>query len=72
MDFLIFTTKIWYNELKNRICRICSLEDYELLYRHYIENVSQKELALELHITQQAVSKKLKKIVKKLRNELII
>lgn len=32
-------------------------EDYELLYRYYRDKVSQKELVLESHITQQAVSR---------------
>lgn len=64
-----YTYSIPMEELKNRICKICSLGDYEILYQYYVDKVSQKELALELQITQQAVSKK---IIKKLKNKLII
>lgn len=67
-----YRSSIPIDELKNRICEICGLGDYELLYRYYVDKVSQKELALKLQITQQTVSKRLKKIVKKLRKELTI
>lgn len=59
-------------ELKERICEICQESDYVLLYRYIVDKTSQKELAQELKITQQAVSKKLKKIIQTIRENLNI
>lgn len=66
------TDDLSIEEIKEKICRICDKKDYELLYRYYVAEVSQKKQAEELEISQQAVSKRLKKIIGKLKNKLII
>ena len=42
-------------------------DELYLIKQIYLLNVSQEELGKQLHITQQAISKKLKKVLEKLR-----
>lgn len=68
----IFPYDITLGELESQICQICSLKDYYLLKKYIIEDVNQKDLAAELGVSQQAISKRIKKITNKLRNQLKI
>lgn len=54
-------------ELETKICQICSKNDYQLIYDVFVNNINQKDIARELGISQQAVSKRIKKILNKLR-----
>lgn len=65
------TDQILINDLKSEICKICTEEEYLLIYRVFVDNVSQHTIAAEFGISQQAVSKRLKKILTKLKMKLI-
>ena len=53
-----------------KIQAICTKDEYTLIEKYYIKHIGQKKLAVEYGMTQQNISKKLKKIIKMLRNKL--
>lgn len=63
---------IHMDELKFKICQICSELDFNLLYKSVVLRESQKKIANDTGISQQAISKKLIKIKKKLRDNLVV
>lgn len=57
-----------FDDIKN----ILSKEDYFIVYSYYKENVTYEDIGKELGISKQAVDKKLKKILEKLKEELVV
>lgn len=59
--------KIQLDKLRECISLLSS-EEQRLIYQHYYDEISETNLSREYGISQQAVSKRLKRIRKKLRN----
>jgi RNA polymerase sigma factor (sigma-70 family) len=57
-----------FDDVKN----ILNKDDYLILYSYYKENITYEDIGKMLNISKQAVDKKLKKILEKLKDELVI
>lgn len=76
MDYLTDTVTDMEGEVMEKLqldkLRECisllSYEEQKLIYQHYYDEISEVELGREYGISQQAVSKRLKKIREKLKN----
>lgn len=56
--------------LEDIICKICSKEEYKLLYDFIVLEISQNKLSAKYNVSQQALSKKISKILNKIKKKL--
>lgn len=59
-------TKMQVDEILSKL----NANDRKILEDYYLKNLSQKEIALSLNISQMAVSKRIKSVLEKLKNSL--
>lgn len=56
--------------LEDIICKICSEEEYKLLYDFIVLEISQNKLSAKYNVSQQALSKRISKILNKIKKKL--
>lgn len=59
-------TKMQVDEILSKL----NANDRKIIEDYYLKNLSQKEIALNLNISQMAVSKRIKSVLEKLKNSL--
>ena len=47
-------------------------DEYKIVYSYFKENYTLEEIGIMLNVSKQAVNKRLEKILKKLKDELVI
>lgn len=57
-------------DLREKICKICSEDDFILIYKYYVEKIQQNDLSRIYGVTPQAISKRIRNITNKLRKNL--
>lgn len=74
--YVMYSNEIDLQEAKHNIFddvkNILNKDEYFILYSYYKENVTYEDIGKMLNISKQAVDKKLKKILEKLKEELVI
>jgi RNA polymerase sigma factor (sigma-70 family) len=74
--YVMYSNEIDLQESKHNIFddvkNILNKDDYLILYSYYKENITYEDIGKMLNISKQAVDKKLKKILEKLKDELVI
>lgn len=56
--------------LEDIICKICSEGEYKLLYDFIVLEISQNKLSAKYNVSQQALSKRISKILNKIKKKL--